>query len=59
MAGTAICSLSCGKAAARGNLVADAWIAALAIERGCELVTTDRDFAQFHDLRWRHPFHET
>jgi len=49
----------CRKAGARGNLVADAWIAALAIERGCELVTTDRDFARFQGLRWRHPLHET
>jgi uncharacterized protein len=49
----------CRKAGARGNLAADAWIAALAIERGCELMTTDRDFARFHGLRWRHPLHET
>jgi len=48
----------CRKAGARGNLVADGWIAALAIERGCELVTTDRDFARFQGLRWRHPLHE-
>jgi toxin-antitoxin system PIN domain toxin len=38
-----------------GPLVADACIAALAIERGCELVTTDSDFARFPGLRWRHP----
>ncbi len=47
----------CRKAGARGNLVPDAWLAALAIERGCELVTTDRDFARFPGLRWRHPLH--
>jgi predicted nucleic acid-binding protein len=35
--------------------VRDAWLAALAIESGCELVTTDRDFARFPGLRWRHP----
>ncbi|HVE63933.1 MAG TPA: type II toxin-antitoxin system VapC family toxin [Mycobacteriales bacterium] len=40
---------------ARGNLVADAYLAALAIESGCEFVTTDRDFARFPGLRWRHP----
>ncbi len=45
----------CREVEARGNLVPDAWIAAMAIERGCELVTTDRDFARFPGLRWRHP----
>jgi uncharacterized protein len=45
----------CREASARGNLVPDAWLAALAIESGCELVTTDRDFARFPGLRWRHP----
>ena len=40
---------------ARGNLVADAYLAALAIEHGCEFMTTDRDFARFPGLRWRHP----
>ncbi len=38
-----------------GPLVADAYLAALAIEHGCELVTTDSDFARFQGLRWRHP----
>ena len=45
----------CGEADARGNLVSDAYIAALAIETGCELITTDRDFSRFPGLRWRHP----
>jgi toxin-antitoxin system PIN domain toxin len=45
----------CVSARARGKLVADAYHAALAIEHGCELVTTDSDFARFHGLRWRHP----
>ena len=45
----------CREAEARGNLVPDAWLAALAIESGCEFVTTDRDFARFPGLRWRHP----
>ncbi len=45
----------CREAGARGNLVPDAWLAALAIESGCELVTTDRDYARFPTLRWRHP----
>ena len=39
----------------QGPLVADAYLAALAIEHGCELVTTDSDFARFKGLRWRHP----
>ena len=46
----------CLEAGAKGNLVADAYLAALAIESGCEWVTTDRDFARFPGLRWRHPF---
>jgi toxin-antitoxin system PIN domain toxin len=46
----------CLTAAARGNLVPDAYLAALAIESGAELVTTDRDFSRFSGLRWRHPF---
>ena len=45
----------CITANARGNLITDAMIAALAIENGCELMTTDRDFRRFPDLRWRNP----
>jgi uncharacterized protein len=39
-----------------GPLVADAYLAALAIEHGCELITTDSHFARFAGLRSRHPF---
>ena len=46
----------CRGAGARGNLVPDAWFAALAIESGSEWITTDRDYARFPGLRWRHPF---
>lgn len=46
------------EAGARGNLMPDAWLAALAIEQGCEFITTDRDFARFPTLRWRHPLAE-
>ena len=46
----------CRQARANGNLVQDAWFAALAIEHGCEWITTDRDFARFEELRWRAPF---
>jgi toxin-antitoxin system PIN domain toxin len=38
-----------------GNLVPDAYLAALAIESGSEWITTDRDYARFPGLRWRHP----
>ena len=45
----------CKRAHAKGNLVPDAYLAALAIEHGCQFVTTDRDFSRFPGLRWRHP----
>ena len=45
----------CLSAGAKGNLVPDAWLAALAIESGSEWITTDRDYARFPGLRWRHP----
>jgi uncharacterized protein len=44
------------KARASGNLVQDAWFAALAVESGCDWITTDGDFARFAGLRWRRPF---
>ena len=45
----------CLEGSARGNLVSDAYLSALAIESGSELVTADRDFGRFPGLRWRHP----
>ena len=45
----------CSASAATGNLVQDAWYAALAIESGCEWITTDRDYARFPGLRWSAP----
>jgi uncharacterized protein len=39
----------------RGNLVHDAHLAALAIEHGLILCSTDGDFAQFPGLRWQNP----
>lgn len=45
----------CREANVSGDRVSDAYHAALAIEHGCEWVTTDRDFARFPGLRWRHP----
>jgi len=40
---------------ARGPLVSDAQLAALAIEHGGVLHTTDRDFSRFPGLRWINP----
>ncbi len=45
----------CTRGGATGNLVQDAWYAALAIEAGCEWITFDRDYARFPGLRWRAP----
>lgn len=45
----------CASVAATGNLVPDAYFAALAIESGSDWITDDRDFARFPGLRWRHP----
>ena len=45
----------CRDSRAKGNLVPDAYLAALAIESGSEWITTDRDYARFPGLRWRHP----
>lgn len=45
----------CRRAGAAGSLVADAQHAAVAVEHGCTLVTTDADFDRFPGLRWRHP----
>ncbi|HYU48546.1 MAG TPA: type II toxin-antitoxin system VapC family toxin [Candidatus Limnocylindria bacterium] len=51
----AIFARLCGSTAVRGNLVPDAYLAALAIESGSEWITTDRDYARFPGLKWRHP----
>ena len=45
----------CLDSGVKGNLVPDAYFAALAIESGCEWVSSDRDFSRFKGLRWRHP----
>ncbi len=46
----------CSNSKATGNLVPDAWFAALALEAGCEWITTDRDYSRFTGLVWRAPF---
>ncbi len=50
-----IFSRLCKEADARGNLVPDAWYAALAVESGCEWITLDRDYTRFSGLGWRLP----
>jgi uncharacterized protein len=40
---------------ARGNVVPDAHLAALAIEHGATVATRDRGFARFRGLRWLDP----
>lgn len=45
----------CREGDASGDLAADAYVAALAVEHGCELISLDRDFARFPELRWRRP----
>ena len=42
----------------RANLVPDAHLAALAIEHGLILCSTDGDFARFPGLRWENPLDE-
>jgi hypothetical protein len=38
-----------------GNLVPDAHLAALAVEHGLRLYSSDSDFARFPDLNWENP----
>lgn len=44
--------IRCG---ATGPLVSDAALAALAIENGATLASTDNDFSRFENLRWVNP----
>lgn len=44
---------------AKGNLVPDAYHAALAMESGCDWITTDKGFLRFPGLRARHPLRKT
>lgn len=45
----------CREARATGKMVADAQHAAIAVEHGCTMVSTDSDFNRFAGLRWQHP----
>jgi len=46
----------CEKSSAKGNLIPDAFFAALSIESGCVWLTTDRDYSRFDNLNCIHPF---
>jgi toxin-antitoxin system PIN domain toxin len=46
---------SCASCDARGDLVSDALLAALAVEAGAVVVSYDRDFARFSGVRWERP----
>jgi predicted nucleic acid-binding protein len=46
-------------ATGRPTLVPEAYLAAMAIEHGCEWITTDRGFARFPGLKWRSPLDPT
>lgn len=45
----------CESSGATGDLVPDAYRAALAIEHGCEWISADKHFARLPGLRCRHP----
>ena len=45
----------CVESDAHGDLAADAYLAAIAIEHGATIVSLDRDFARFPGLGWRRP----
>jgi uncharacterized protein len=43
------------RAGTAGNLTSDAHLAAIALEHGAEVCSTDNDFSRFAELRWRNP----
>lgn len=48
----------CRDTDAAGDLAPDAYLAAIALERGCVLASFDRDYARFEQLEWRIPGHD-
>jgi uncharacterized protein len=44
-----------GEGQTSGPLVVDAVLAAIAVEHGATLFTTDRDFSRFSGLKWTNP----
>lgn len=51
----AVCKRLFQETKATANLVPDLHLAALSIEHGLEVCTTDTDFAQFPNCKWRNP----
>lgn len=45
----------CNEGDATGDLAADAYLGALAVDQGAEIISLDRDFARLPGLRWRLP----
>ena len=45
----------CRRIGASGNLISDAFLAALALEHDCQWITFDQDFDRFPGLTWRSP----
>lgn len=45
----------CEQAQVTGPLISDAYLAALALDHGCGIVSTDSDFSRFPGLRYQHP----
>lgn len=45
----------CESSDVSGNLVQDAWFPALAIEHGCQWIST-ADYGRFRGLHWQRPF---
>ncbi len=48
----------CTQSSAKGNLIPDAYLAALALEHGCTWVSTDGDYARFKGLKILNPLKE-
>jgi hypothetical protein len=48
----------CRRVNAKGNIIPDAYLAAVAIEHGATLVTADRGYGRFPGLRWEHPLED-
>lgn len=49
----------CHRTRARGNLIPDAWYAALAMEHGCTWVSSDGDYTRFPGLTVYNPLVDT
>jgi toxin-antitoxin system PIN domain toxin len=49
----------CTDVDARGNDVADAYLAAYAVENNARWLSADRGFARFHRVRWQHPLEQS